>query len=60
MLRYKLRTLLIVLAIAPAVVWAATLWLALLIENAESARYKTSGRGNYASEAAKDSLLPGQ
>jgi len=54
-MRYRLRTLVIVVAIAPAIIWATTLWLAAVMESAGSRKYKTSGRGAYSpDEAAKD------
>jgi predicted metal-binding membrane protein len=49
-MRFHLRTLLIVVAVAPLIVWATTLWLAALIESDQT--YKSSGRGNSISEAA--------
>jgi hypothetical protein len=49
-MRFRLRTLLIVVAVAPLIVWALTLWLAAWIESDQT--YKTSGRGNFVSEAA--------
>jgi len=52
-MRYRLRTLLIVVAIAPAIVWATTLWLAALIEWAWPQEYRPSGRGTFGSEAEK-------
>ena len=41
-MRYRLRTLLIVTAFAPAIVWAATLGLAALIEWAGPYAYKAA------------------
>jgi len=57
-MRYRLRTLLIVVAIAPVMVWATTLWLALLMELARYRRYQSSGRGSFASESANVAKTP--
>ena len=62
-MRFRLRTLLIVVGFAPLIVWATTLWLAAWMESGGAQRYKTSGRGSFASEAAKVGTvakLPGQ
>jgi hypothetical protein len=57
-MRYRLRTLLIVTAFAPAIVWAATLALALLIESAGPRAYKASQQGTSRSPAIKAAKRP--
>jgi hypothetical protein len=52
-MRYRLRTLLIAVAIVPAIVWATTLWLATLIEWAGPKTYNPTGLGPNSSKQAK-------
>ena len=53
-MRFRLSSLLIVVAIAPVIIWAATLWLATWLEAAGRYKYKTSGRGTAITESAKN------
>ena len=57
-MRFRLRTLMIVTAFAPAIVWAATLGLAALIELAGPRAYKAYQQGTSRPPAIKAAKRP--